>query len=42
VEELINAIENPTYSSFKRTFLLEDGKVVYKIILPKAITNNHK
>jgi hypothetical protein len=32
VEELINAIENPTYSSFKRTFLLEDGKVVYKII----------
>ena len=30
VEELINAIENPTYNSFKRTFLLEDGKVVYK------------
>jgi hypothetical protein len=39
VEELINAIENPTYSSFKRTFL--KMAKVYKIILPKA-TNNPK
>ena len=30
VEELINNLENPTYNSFKRTFLLEEGKVVYK------------
>ena len=30
VEELINNIENPTYSTFKRTLLLEEGKVVYK------------
>lgn len=30
VEELILNIEDPTYDSFKRTFLLEDGKVVYK------------
>lgn len=30
VEELINNIENPTYNTFKRTLLLEDGKVVYK------------
>jgi hypothetical protein len=28
---------NPTYSSFKRTFLLEDGKVVYKIILQSRL-----
>lgn len=30
VEELIKNIENPTYNSFKRTFLLENGAVVYK------------
>lgn len=30
VEELINNLENPDYNSFKRTFLLEEGKVVYK------------
>ena len=30
VEELITNIEEPNYDSFKRTFLLEDGKVVYK------------
>lgn len=30
VEELINNLENPSYNFFKRTFLLEDGKVVYK------------
>ena len=30
VEELIKNIENPSYNSFKRTFLLEEGKVVYK------------
>lgn len=30
IEELIFNLENPTSNSFKRTFLLEDGKVVYK------------
>src|SRR6188474_1321025 len=30
IEELIANIENPNYNSYKRTFLLEDGKVVYK------------
>ena len=30
VEELINNLVNPDYNSFKRTFLLEEGKVVYK------------
>lgn len=30
VEELINNLENSTYSAFKRTLLLEEGKVVYK------------
>ena len=30
VEELIKNIENPTHNSFKRTFMLEEGKVVYK------------
>jgi hypothetical protein len=30
IEELISNIENPDYNSYKRTFLLEDGKVVYK------------
>ena len=30
VEELINNLENPTYNTFKRTLLLEEGKVVYK------------
>lgn len=30
VEELISNIENPDYNSYKRTFLLEDGKVIYK------------
>ena len=30
VEELILSIENPDYNSYKRTFLLEYGKVVYK------------
>lgn len=29
VEELIKNVENPTYQSFKRTFILEQGKVVY-------------
>jgi hypothetical protein len=29
LEELIT-IEDPNYNSYKRTFLLEDGKVVYK------------
>jgi hypothetical protein len=29
---LITNIEDPNYNSYKRTFLLEDGKVVYKII----------
>jgi hypothetical protein len=32
-----DAVEN-----YKRTFLLENGKVVYKIILPNRITNNRK
>ncbi|SDX69792.1 Radical SAM superfamily enzyme YgiQ, UPF0313 family [Flavobacterium degerlachei] len=30
IEELIANIENPNHNSFKRTFLLDDGKVVYK------------
>ena len=30
IEELIANIENPNHNSYKRTFLLEDGKVVYK------------
>ncbi|HSD05747.1 B12-binding domain-containing radical SAM protein [Flavobacterium sp.] len=30
IEELIANIENPNYNSYKRTFLLEDGKVIYK------------
>jgi hypothetical protein len=30
VEELIANIEDPNYNSYKRTFLLEDGNVVYK------------
>jgi hypothetical protein len=30
IEELIANIENPDYNSYKRTFLLEDEKVVYK------------
>ena len=30
LEELIANIENANYNSYKRTFLLEDGKVVYK------------
>ena len=30
IEELIASIENPNHNSYKRTFLLEDGKVVYK------------
>ena len=30
VEELIKNVEDPTYNSFKRTFVLEDEKVVYK------------
>ncbi|KIA85892.1 radical SAM protein [Flavobacterium sp. AED] len=30
IEELISNIENTDYNSYKRTFLLEDGKVVYK------------
>jgi hypothetical protein len=30
IEELISNIENTNYNSYKRTFLLEDGKVVYK------------
>ena len=30
IEELINNIENPDHNSFKRTFVLEGGKVVYK------------
>ena len=30
IEELILNLEDPTYNSYKRTFLLEDGKVIYK------------
>ncbi|HEU4790898.1 MAG TPA: B12-binding domain-containing radical SAM protein [Flavobacterium sp.] len=30
IEELIANIENPIHNSYKRTFLLENGKVVYK------------
>ena len=30
IEELIFNLENPNANSYKRTFLLEDGKVVYK------------
>lgn len=30
LEELINSIQNPEHHSFKRTFLLENGKIVYK------------
>jgi hypothetical protein len=30
IEELIANIENPNHNSYKRTFLLEGGKVVYK------------
>lgn len=30
IEELIYSIENPDSNSYKRTFLLEDGKVIYK------------
>ncbi len=30
IEELIFNLENPNYNSYKRTFLLEEGKVVYK------------
>jgi len=30
LEELINNIQNPEHNSFKRTFLVEDGKIVYK------------
>jgi hypothetical protein len=30
IEELITNIEDPNYNSYKRTFLLEEGKVVYK------------
>ncbi|HTG67261.1 MAG TPA: radical SAM protein [Flavobacterium sp.] len=30
IEELITNVENLNYNSFKRTFLLENGKVVYK------------
>ena len=30
LEELISNVQNPDYNQFKRTFLLEDGKIVYK------------
>lgn len=30
IEELIFNLENPNYNSYKRTFLLENGEVVYK------------
>ncbi|MDN3674177.1 radical SAM protein [Flavobacterium branchiarum] len=30
IEELISSIENPEANSYKRTFLLENGEVVYK------------
>ncbi|AYN03015.1 radical SAM protein [Flavobacterium sp. 140616W15] len=30
IEELISSIENPEINSYKRTFLLENGEVVYK------------
>ncbi len=30
IEELISNVENPDYNLFKRTFLLENGAVVYK------------
>ena len=35
IEELITSIENPEYQSYKRTFLLENGEVVYKNNSPK-------
>jgi len=41
IEELIRHIEDPNYNSFKRTFLFENGKVVYKIILYNPIINKH-
>lgn len=30
LEELISNVQNPDYGEFKRTFLLENGKIVYK------------
>lgn len=30
LEELISNVQNPDYGQFKRTFLLENGKIVYK------------
>ncbi len=30
IDELIHSIENPNYNTYKRTFLLDNGKVVYK------------
>jgi hypothetical protein len=47
VEELIANVENPNHRSFKRTFLLEDGKVVYikttnKCFLSPAAQETHK
>lgn len=36
IEELILNIEDPSYGAFKRTFLLEDGAVVYKNNSAKA------
>ncbi|MBY0244562.1 MAG: radical SAM protein [Sphingobacteriaceae bacterium] len=30
IEELIASIENPAYGMYKRTFLLENGEVIYK------------
>ncbi|RRJ92157.1 B12-binding domain-containing radical SAM protein [Flavobacterium macacae] len=30
LEELISNVQNPNYGQFKRTFLLENGKIVYK------------
>jgi len=30
IEELIANVENPSYNSYKRTFLLENGEVIYK------------
>ena len=39
VEELINNVENANYNYFKRTLLLENGKVVYK---NNSLKNDYK
>lgn len=42
IELILENLESRTNTEFKRTFLLENGKVVYKIIPLDTITNNHK